>query len=286
MNQEEINKVNEKELERAKLENVEFKENFSKGMCYICNLKLSDFTETRPCLHWLLMPDGFKKEHFTLITQNFEYTQIDSYLRWVANHEILFQNINDLPEERKGSMMFEHIIKYKNLEWSFSCSKNDFYGHKDSTQGKNPHYHFQMRVNDRPFIDFGNFHIPLSDHDKFIIKVKLGEIKGLAHFDGFGSGMKSLVHDSNPDELLKHAKTTEDPHKETIHTSYIIQAESGKLISGNEIADLMEESKRTGTPLWNLLHRLSNAKATALVGPGDAVPEIFHRKGRGRKNEK
>ena len=231
----------------------------------------------------MLRPKGFKKEHFKLILQKFNYSNIDSYLRWVANQESHFKNINDLSEEKKESMMFEYIIKYKTFEWSFSCSKNDFEGHKNKRQGRYPHYHFQMRINGGQFINFGEFHIPLSRYDKYVIKVKRNEIKGISHYDGFGSGMDTFFKNLSPVEILKHTKTTDDFDKATIHTSYIIQADPGKNISGDELADLIEESKKTKTPLWNLLPKLKNAKGSAIISPGEGVPEIFHRKGRRNK---
>ena len=82
---------------------------------------------------------------------------------------------------------------------------------------------------------------------------------------------------------MKRATRTDDEKKASIHTSYFIEADPGTTISGDEIQNLMDESRRTGTPLWNLLPKLKNAKAQAIVGPGEGVPEIFHRKGRGSK---
>ncbi len=277
--QEKINEINKKEIENSKQQYKEFKENFSKGVCYICKLKIDLFDENNSCVHWLLKPKGFKKQHFNLVLQKANYSNIDSYLRWVANQEKVLQNINDLSEEKKESMMFEYIIKYKNFEWSFSCSKNDFGGHKNRRQGQNSHYHFQMRVNNQPFINFGDFHITLSRYDKYIIRVKRNEIQNITYYDGFGAGMEAFFQNVKPDEILKHAKTTDDFGNATIHTSYIIQAEPGKTISGDDLQDLWDESRRTGKPLWNLLPKLNNTKATAIVSPGDGVPEIFHRKG-------
>lgn len=281
--QEKIDEINKKEIENTKQQYKEFKENFLKGVCYICKSKLDSFDETKPCVHWLLKPSGFKKQHFNLILQKANYSNIDSYLRWIANQGTPLQNINDLSEERKEAMMFEYIIKYKNFEWSFSCSKSDFEGHKNRRQGKYPHYHFQMRVDHQPFINPKNFHILLSHYDKYVIRVKRNEIKNIVHHDGFGSGMEAFFKNIGPDEILKHAKTTDDEKKASIHTSYIIEADPGTTISGDDIQDLMDESKRTGTPLWNLLPKLKNAKAKAIVSPGEGVPEIFHRKGRGSK---
>ena len=190
--QEKIDEINKKEIENTKQQYKEFKENFEKGICYICKTKLDSFNEDEPCVHWLLRPKGFKKQHFDLILQKANLSNIDSYLRWVANQDKKLQNINDLSEEKKESMMFEQIIKYKNYEWSFSCSKNDFEGHNNRRQGKNPHWHFQMRIDNQPFINFGDFHILLSPYDKYVIRVKRNEIKNISHYDGFGSGMEAF----------------------------------------------------------------------------------------------
>ena len=277
------NELNKKEIEEHKQQYKEFNERFSKGYCYICKTKIKYFDKNKPCVHWLLKPKGFKKAHFELILKKADYSNIDSYLRWVANYEAPLQNINDLSEEKKESMMFEYIIKYKNFEWSFSCSKKDFEGHQKRRQGKYPHYHFQMRIDKKQFINFGDFHIPLSRYDRYIIRTKRNEIKGISHQEGFGSGMDAFFRNLSPEEILKHAKTTDGFYKATIHTSYIIQAEPGKTISGDNMVNLIEESKKTGIPLWNLLPKLKNAKATALISPGNGVPEIFSRKGRGSK---
>jgi hypothetical protein len=44
--------------------------------------------------------------------------------------------------------------KHKDLEWSISCGKGDYDGHEsENEQSKKPHYHFQMRIGGKPFID-------------------------------------------------------------------------------------------------------------------------------------
>lgn len=279
-----IEEYNKKAIEETKKQHSEFRTKFAEGNCSGCNKALASFDEKLPCLHWLLMPKGFKKKHFELIIKKFSYVNMDSYLRWVANQETLFGNINDLDEERRDSMMFEYTIKYKNYEWVFSCGKNDFEGHPRRQHGKYPHYHFQMRINNLPFINFTDFHIPLSHHDTYAIRAKRKEIEGVAHSDGYGSGMGALFESENHKEILKQAKTTENFDKATIHTSYIIEAEQGKKISGDELAKLFQESKKTGAPLHNLLHKLKNVKrSAAIVSPGDGVPKIFKR---GEKSKK
>ncbi len=283
LSKEKIDEINRIEIDNHNKQYIDFKCKFLKGDCYICNSKLSDFNENKPCIHWLLRPNGFKKKHFNLIIQRFNYSNFDSYLRWVANQEDLFKNINDLSEEKRGSMILEYTIKYKKFEWSFSCSKTDFEGHETTKFTKYPHYHFQMREEGKNFIDFSDFHIPLSDQDIYTIKVKRGEIKGIYHYDGFGMGMESFFRDISPDNILKYAKTTEDNNKSSIYTIYIIEAEPGKTISGEDITNILKERKETKTPLWNLLPKLKNVKSSkAIISPGEGVPEMSQRK---RKNE-
>jgi hypothetical protein len=59
------------------------------------------------------------------------------------------ENINDLADEGTGKLV-ELTIKYKNLQWSFSCSDNDLSGHDGGgEQSTRPHWHFQVFVDDR-----------------------------------------------------------------------------------------------------------------------------------------
>jgi len=281
---EKIEEINKKEFEDAKKLYDEFKEKFSKGVCSFCNLNLDYFNEESPCLHWLLCPNGFRKKHFKKIIENFNYSRIDAYLRWVASQDAFLKNINDLAEERRDSMVFEYSIKYKNIEWSFSCSKGDYEGHKNSRFGIKPHYHFQMKVDGNYIIVFRNFHIPLTDYDGYIIRARRNEIEGVAPLEYFGPGIRDLFENFSPEEILKHSKVMEDYEGASIHTSYMIEAEPGKKLFGDEIADLMEESKRTGTPLWNLLPKLKNVGTKmAIVSPGEGVIEISKRRKRGEK---
>lgn len=118
-----------------------------------------------PCPHWLLKPKGFKKNDLPAITEYYGFFQIQSFLRWVANQDGFARNINDLIDEGTGSKLFEVTIKYKNLEWAFSCAESDFQGHLTSQHSKHSHYHFQMRIDRRPFINYSDFHLPFSERD-------------------------------------------------------------------------------------------------------------------------
>jgi hypothetical protein len=127
LSEDEIAEGNKTTHEESKEEFERFRECFSRSMCYLCGKPVKTFSEANPCIHWLLKPKGFKNKHVELIGEKFGYFQIQSLLRWYANHESFAKNINDLSEEGTGKL-FEATIRYKHLEWSVSCAQSDCSG--------------------------------------------------------------------------------------------------------------------------------------------------------------
>ncbi len=84
--------------------------------CNYCGNPLSHFSEKKPCFHWLLKPNGFKKRHFPLLYKQKDFHHLEAYLRWVANCDKPMKNINDLVEEKSSSKFIEETIRYKNIE--------------------------------------------------------------------------------------------------------------------------------------------------------------------------
>jgi len=280
-----IRKINKRIRKETGREFKDFKTSLRKDECYLCGLKFSSFNIDKPCIHWLLRPEGFKKKHFPSVYKKFDYFQIQAYFRWLANSEVPFRNINDLVEEKSLSKIIENTIKYKNLEWSFSSSPGDYSGHKFRFHGRFPHYHFQMKINGKIFIRYSDFHIPFIDKDLWTFKVKQGQIKGLEYTFGYGVGMQELLDNFSPEEILNLVSTTDDYSKSPLNLTTIIKANSGKTISGDEVANLIKEGKRTGIPLAKLIRKLKNVKAQTIITPGEGVPQISGRRG-GRKKKK
>lgn len=162
---EEIARVNALNRKKATEEHREFSEAFNAGRCSFCGDALTSFDPAKPCRHWLLRPDGVRKEHIELIAAKFSWGILENYLRWVANEEAFAQNINDLADEGTGKLV-EMTIKYKNLQWSFSCGATDLAGHEGGGEhSKGPHWHFQMYVDGKPFVRYNDFHLPLSESE-------------------------------------------------------------------------------------------------------------------------
>ena len=61
------------------------------------------------------------------VARRFGFNHMQAFLRWVATEEAFAKNINDLADEGTGKFI-ELTIKYKTLEWSFSCSESDYHG--------------------------------------------------------------------------------------------------------------------------------------------------------------
>lgn len=279
LSEEEIEKKNRKQIDEDNTEFECLKSALESGNCYYCGNSLTHFSDSKPCFHWLLKPKGFKKKHFPLLYSIKGFHEIQAYLRWVANSNIPFKNINNLREERDSSKIIEETIKYGDFEWSFSCSKNDFKGHEGSYEGGHPHYHFQMKVGGDVMINFNGFHLPFNENDEFAFAVKDNMFEKIKGGHLHGAGMQEFFDNLSPEEIIDNAEGGKiiDEEDAVVRFSTILTADEGTTISGDEIADLMEESRRTKTPMAKLVRRIKNASAKTIVYPSPSIPDIAKR---------
>lgn len=272
-------RVNAESFRSAEAEYKSFVEHFASGDCDLCKKPLASFSKKAPCLHWLLKPKGFKKKDFPAIAQRYGFFQIQSFLRWVANQDGFIRNINDLPEEGSGTKLFEVTIKYKNIEWAFSCANSDYEGHATTQHAKHQHYHFQMRIDRRPFIDYSDFHVPFSEMDIIEIEAKHalpGKVKQCFHF---GEGMRDVLNEDTVEHIVN--TTVPGPWDEApFRFDTIVMAEEGKTISGEDLCEIIKEAKANNVCVASLIHKLPNAQMTIIVSPGPGVVEQAPRAGR------
>jgi len=274
--------VNRKALEQAEQEFQEFKAAFEVGGCYMCGHELTSFDAANPCIHWLLRPAGFTKRHFPGVAKAFSFFQIQSYLRWVANHGAFAQNINDLAIEGTGKFI-ELTIRYGVYEWAFSCGESDYAGHQtESPDSQVPHYHFQMRVNRAAFIRYNDFHVPFSRQD-------IHQLEAMRHAPDIirgrfpsGEGMGDLLHEDRLEQIVAQGKAAPDADQALIKLDTFIVAEPGTAISGDDLAALIEEAKAKGGTLASVVKKLPNVKVQTMISPGPGVVEQAPRSGRGR----
>ena len=109
----EIRRENAAEAERLYRE---FKEKFEQGLCDSCGKPLSSFSSGCLCFHWLLRPEGSKKEHIIGVFQDKGYFRTASYIRWVCNQDVHFSKINDLAEEGDQQAVFHWSAQYCDIK--------------------------------------------------------------------------------------------------------------------------------------------------------------------------
>lgn len=280
LSQEEIDEINKKDLEESEKEYNGFVSAFKLGECFYCGGELDSFNKEKPCFHWLLLPKGIRKNNFNSFLKNSECFRLTAYLRWVANQEKPFRNINDLKIESRASRIFETTIIFQNKEWTFCCAKSDFEGHG---RFNFPHYHLCIKVDGNRFINFRDYHLKLSNQDLFELDCHLGKNDKIKYHWGRGAGMQDLVN-LPPDLLIDNLKSQDEEKNSTFHLQSFIEAKHGEKILGDDIADLIDESRKTGKTFTSLAReKLKNVSVKTIISPGEGVVELNERSSRGRK---
>jgi hypothetical protein len=285
---EELASINEEQRTQAAEEHKQFSEAFKAGRCNFCGDALTVFSSDKPCRHWLLKPEGVRKEHIEQIAQQFSWMILENYLRWAANEEAFAKNINDLADEGTGKLL-ELTIKYKNLQWSFSCGESDLSGHDGGGEhSKQPHWHFQMYVDGRPFVRYNDFHLPLSEADAGFLELKRDNPEVQRSLAG-GAGMHELLNTFTAEQLasLGRSGTTDDEAESApIKLDSIIMAEPGKTISGTDLYNLFQKAKAEGVTATSKLRELKNVSVQTFVSPGPGVVRQASRSGRKRRADR
>jgi hypothetical protein len=274
--------LNELQIEASKVEYKDFITKLNNGECYLCGGQMNSIEESSPCFHWFTNPTGIKKKHFEkYLEKPIGFFQLDSYFRWLANTEKPLGNINDLKEETSTTSFLETTYKYKNIEWAFSIGHTDKEGHPNAKVGSAPHYHIQMKVDNRVFLKFNDFHIPFSDSDLFNLE-SFEQLPDLVkHVNLFGEGIGILEDETILEAINDTLISTDDSENATFNIQTLIEAPEGQTISGEIIQKAIEESKRTKEPVGRILQRLlSEAKITTILTPGAGVPKMTKRSGK------
>ena len=280
LSEDDLQSMNERMHQKTQEEYSRFEASYRNDECYLCGKPFSTISKDAPCLHWLLRRCKFKPKDIKLIYSKFGYTNVAAFLRWCANIEKPLVNINDITFEMKEGKIISNTIKWKNIERTFDCSESDFKGHPNSASDF-PHYHFQMRIDGRQFINFNSYHLPFTREDIFaLIMSRQYPDKFIYNFgeQGEGMGMAMELVGTDPDVLEDMTRTT-DENEAVYHLSTTVLAAEGETISGDLLAELIEQSNKTGEPVSSLLHKHMSPSTVVrtYVSPSDNTPEITPR---------
>lgn len=267
--------------EKAKQDQVAKQEEFDdflsyakRGECYVCGKKLDYFDRSEPCAHWLIRPPGAKKKDIINILTEYGYHRSAAILRWFANFESAFRNINDLSGEGKEDAVFHWTCVYKGLRWTFECLESDYNG---SHWGNTPHYHVEVKINGQRFIQFSE-HVPFTDEDLFFLKANRDVDSPLKQsFGPHGAGMDDALS-LEPEKILEIAKTGffsgEDEGQGVYHSDSFVYSENG--ISGDQIADIIAAAKKSGRTIASHLIE-AGLEPQVIISAADSVPEKAHK---------
>lgn len=276
---EERERGNAIEEQRARQEYEKFQKSFNEGMCCYCGNSLKVFSATKPCLHWLLRPNGLKKKMMPSFFERFNYFRLSCYIRWVASLGGIAKNINDIRQEHPGENIIDFTAKHKHIAWSIHCSKSDFEGHAGSKYGKMPHYHMQIMLSGRPFIDYGDFHIEFHESDLYDFELIFNNPDIVRHSYGYGVGMNGFFeHEETMRYMAENSIPTENEEEAAFNIETIVSAQDGKTISGDIVYEAIQEAKATGRTIASVLkEKLPDENFTTVVSPGPGVPQAMQR---------
>lgn len=269
---EQIAEANKLDHEEHLRQVTEFRSAYVEGRCYLCGNAFDEKRNEDPCLHWLLGRAGVKKKQFPKVFDKYDYHNIAAFLRWCANAEKPLKNINDLLEEKSDRKVISYTIKWKNIEWTFDCSENDLAGHAGSHIDY-PHFHFQMRIDGRQFINFNEFHFAFSDRDLFNLSLRAKPWFNHS-FGAAGSGMQDAVS-VDVNDVLEHTQPSLTEDDAQYHFSTVIDATDNPL-TGEEIHEIAEEARRLKKSFAFVAQKRlqGRAKVQTVISAVDDIPDI------------
>ncbi len=277
LSQEQIRKDNLEDSAQAMHEYQEFVSYYQRGECFICKKPLQTNSSEVICLHSLLRQNWAKKKDFQKLFFKYWYFNIATYVRWAANQDSFIRNINNLEDEKSSNKKFEYTVKCGHIERTFSCANSDFSGHCWACSF--PHYHFQMRISNKPFIDFSDFHIRFSEYDLRMFKaIESGHVKFNWSIGGAGIQEAMDTLESNPDVWIDAMRVGSE-NEAQFNVQSIITGPGWWRISGDEISKIIEESQRS----WKIMtavarERFWSENVKIFVSPAESLPDIAARK--------
>lgn len=285
LGKEKIHEMSARALREAREDFRKFSVEVKKGNCDLCGKREESFNEAEPCLHWFLRPEGCRKKHIGILLEktDFGFFRTMSYMRWLANVERPLANINDLPEEISSSKKIEVTIKYKNFEWAFSCSPNDYSGHRGSSKGAEPHYHFAMKIDGKIFISFSDFHACFTEEDMFNFKMMDAGL--MKHIEVQGASVADIFKHFSPEEVFEFMQNPQEDEKAPFHLQTMIRAPHGRTFPGELFVEMHKESKKRGISIAKVAQE-RGLRGMTIISPGPGVPEMYKRTSRKKGSKK
>jgi hypothetical protein len=180
----------------------------------------------------------------------------------------------------------ELTMKYKNFEWAIACGHGDYEGHHSNSEAsRRPHYHFQMRIDQKRYIDYADFHIPL--HHSDILKIEAERaVPGFvtSRFAG-GIGMAEVLNEETVERLATMGRATANEQDGLMALTHIVEAGDGQPMRVEDVLAAARRAAQEGRPATSFLREIPSARVSTIATPGAGVVNQAVRRGRGKGTE-
>ncbi len=273
-----VEQLQEKEAIQNQHDFVRLCEGLQEGVCYLCGEKIEHIDEKSPCMHWFLASSIKKKTLMRYLSRPLSFFRVQTYLRWVANSDKPFININDVGADVLDNKLHESTIRYKNLEWSFSLGNTDFEGHYGSKVGNCPHYHIQIVRDGYTVVKFNDTHIAFEPID--FLYMEMIRQDAVEVDPSYGAGLESLNSPTIQEAIMDNISVVNDVTKAQFWTRTLIDPSTIPENFVDEIRELKEIHR--DMPMFKLIEVLNELKGYkvqyAVVNVPANSPDKIHRK--------
>lgn len=152
-------------------------------------------------------------------------------------------------------IVYSRLIRYKNIEWSFSFKKSDIEGHPDAKIGGLPHYHFQMTVDSNTVISYNKCHIQFTPEDFLYFEmIRQNAVKVAPQFAAGLEFLKDNVFvNVHPEEGVEFIEFMSE---EELHRTYVLKG----TITNEQISEIGDLYGASDLEIYQIIDKLNVEK--------------------------
>jgi hypothetical protein len=140
-----------------------------------------------------------------------------------------------------------------------------------------------MRVNELPFIDYNNFHLPLSARDMRVIEAeRIGA--ATVRYEG-GEGLSEIFTEANLERLATTGTPVSEGGEGLAKLDHFVVSKDPDGMRAEDILSAVRKAKAANKPMTEFLREIADANVTTIVSPGPGTVAQAPRKG-GRKKQR
>jgi hypothetical protein len=143
-----------------------------------------------------------------------------------------------------------------------------------------------MRIDEKRYIDYGDFHIPFHDSDiktmeamREVPNYRMRRLSGVI-------SMANVFADDAIEQLATEGRTANDDVEGVVKLDHFVIAEKGKPMRAEDVLAAIRKAHAEGKPATQLLHTLPNVTVQTIATPAAGVVEQANRRGRRKRSRR